>query len=152
MRRPALAVLVVLVAACDTAGPDDVLRDLPGATADVEALYRVDSWTLDAVHYRGRTYAPSAEDAAPFKAGFEPDGFFGTSGVYNATGGTYEADRSGALRIDVGVSTLVGGEGRLWEMEGAFVAALDAAERFETDGRTLQVTGRDGAAVRLRAD
>ena len=147
MRRPALALLIVLLAACDTAGPDD----LPGATADVKALHQVGSWTLAEVHYRGQTYAPSAEDAAQFRAEFEPDGFFGTSGVYNATGGQYMADRSGDLRIDVGVTTLVDGEGRVWDLERAFVGALDDAERFETDGRTLQIIGRGGAAVRLRA-
>ena len=94
----------------------------------------------------------SSEEPPQFGVGFERDGFFGSFGAYNGTGGEYEADRSGRLYIDLGFSTLVGCEPgrRLCDVEGAFGAALDAAERFETDGRTLQITGRDGAAVRLR--
>ena len=107
---------------------------------------------LEAVYQEGRLFEATEEEAHLFAAVFGPDGAFGASTAANSLGGEHEADSTGRLRVDVRYSTLAGEpSGRLGDIAAAHIGALGDAQRFETDGRTLQLTGRGGTAVRLRA-
>lgn len=148
MRNPVLALLfaVGLLSGCDSFEPSDALLPLSNASTDPAALQSEYEWIAVAAVSNGKAYEFPSEG---FSTSFTEDGLI--SGDISANGyvGSYTATADGSLSVGEFVATLIGESERVKRLAGVLTGELQQANRFEIEGRTLQVLSEDGDGVRF---
>lgn len=103
-------------------------------------------WTLtELITDAGEMAEPLADTTVSLS--FEENGVMGGNGGVNSFGGTYDAQASGSIKIEVNQTTLMAGTPAADAQEQRYLELLGEAARYVVTEESLELLGKDGGVL-----